>query len=428
MKLRFVRLVRRNEKHGRTFVGGAVRPMSLVIVPKIVPTIATIIIVAASFWCASGLVATMFASLVPTSLSPFLLTIKPSVVTPCMAVLLTAAPASHLTGFSMHQRNMYKIWQPFQGGELFVLFQACGWSFYSLGVLLLLVNGIVKLSTPGYMLGVVFLVVFGNAALLASLYLWTGSSPHNMCGWSPRAVAVHALGTILASAAPSLPPRCCRNLAQPRLANLFSNAELVDVLRLCALVAAALRWHLSARCRSWLPYMNRPAKTVRVALSEAVTDTGTCATREASGTRGALGSELTESDERFEWCGNHVYEAHSGKPCSTNSPDHLTLRRGDRVMEIMKFKARAQLRDLTCTVTTYKKTWGAYVPVHTRRTELGTFEEQAADEPPYEFHMPPDDVPNSFVVCGEYKVSIAFDSASTGQKPLLVRHAWSKIS
>ena len=399
-----------------TIVGGAVRSMSLVIAPKVVPTIATIVIVAASFWCASGLVATMFASLVPTSLSPFLLMIKPSIVTPCMAVLLTAAPASHLTGFSMHQRNMYKIWQPFQGGELFVLFQACGWSLYSLGLLLLLVNGIVKLSTPGY-LGVVFLVVAGNAALLASLYLW-----------SPRAVAAHALGTILACAAPSLPPCRCRTLAQPRPANLSSNTKLVEVLRLCALVAAALRWHLCARIRSWFPYTYRSAETARVALSEAVTDTGTCATREASGTLGALGSELIESDERFEWCGNHVYEAHSGEPCSTDRPDHLFLKRGDRVMEIIKFKARTQLRDLACTVTTYKKTWGTYVHVHTRKTKLGTYEEQAADEPPYEFHMPPDDVPNSFVVCGEYKVSIAFDSASTGQKPLLVRHAWSKIS
>jgi len=165
-----------------------------------------------------------------------------------------------------------------------------------------------------------------------------------------------------------------------------------------------------------------------VALSETVTDTVTCATSDESGDIGALGGEFIESDERFVWCGNHVFDAHSGELRWTDRPDHLSLKRGDRVMEIMKFKARAQLRDLTCTVTTYKKTWGAYVPVHTRRTELGTFEEQAADEPPYEFHMPPDDVPNSFVVCGEYKVSIAFDSASTGQKPLLVRHAWSKIS
>ena len=165
-----------------------------------------------------------------------------------------------------------------------------------------------------------------------------------------------------------------------------------------------------------------------VALSETVTDTVTCATSDESGDIGALGSEFMESDERFVWCGNHVFDAHSGELRWTDRPDHLSLKRGDRVMEIMKFNARAQLRDLTCTVTTYKKVWGAHVPVYTRKTKLGTYEEQAADEPPYEFHMPPDDVPNSFAVCGEYKVSIAFHSASTGRKPLLVRYAWSKIS
>ena len=82
-----------------------------------------------------------------------------------------------------------------------------------------------------------------------------------------------------------------------------------------------------------------------VALSETVTDTVTCATSDESGDIGALGSEFMESDERFVWCGNHVFDAHSGELRWTDRPDHLSLKRGDRVMEIMKFNARAQLRD-----------------------------------------------------------------------------------
>lgn len=58
---------------------------------------------------------------------------------------------------------------------------------------------------------------------------------------------------------------------------------------------------------------------------------------------------------------------------------------------------------------------------------MGTYEAQADGEPPHEFNMPPNDVPNSYALCGEYKVTIVFRSSSSGAKPLLVRNAWSKI-
>jgi len=165
-----------------------------------------------------------------------------------------------------------------------------------------------------------------------------------------------------------------------------------------------------------------------IALSDTVTDTCTVASSEDGGDVAALPGEDAESDERFEWCGNHVYDEHSGELRWADRPDHLSFKRGDRVMETMRFNTRAELRDMTCTVTTYKKVFGTHIPVFTKKTLMGSYAAQGEDEPPHEFNCPPNDVPNSFAVCGEYKVTIVFRSASTGSKPLLVRHAWSKIS
>ena len=169
-----------------------------------VTTVASVTLTAVSLWCASGLVAMDLASLIPTSLSPWLLSLKPSVATPCIAVLLTTAPASHVmpaadehltrifTSSLVHAYHRvqitgictkidYKLWQPFRGNLRFVLCQAAGWSLYALGCLLVLVDTISKLSIhgaslPGLSSVVAAIVVAGNAALVASLYLWPDRS------------------------------------------------------------------------------------------------------------------------------------------------------------------------------------------------------------------------------------------------------------
>ena len=174
-------------------------------------------------WCASGLVALDMSQLYPSAISPTLLQVThlPShgivaslcalphhlcvpplqLSTPIMwstIAFLTAAPfMAHITGMLLHKT--YRLWQPFRGGRLFVLTQTVGWVLIAAGIVLVGLECTKALSPPGLLIGVACLSLTGNAALLASLHLYTDGPEGQGCilpkGW--RLALLVPLGLLL---------------------------------------------------------------------------------------------------------------------------------------------------------------------------------------------------------------------------------------
>ena len=146
-------------------------------------TLAAITLAAICICCASGLMAAEFASSSTSWLSTWFFSLK-AATRPCLAVLFTVAPASHLAGCATLSKSGYRAWQPFRGGGHFVVAQATGWAFWSAGLTLAVVDVLCKLFTSHANncftcapIALVIVVLAGNTALLASLLLFASSAP-----------------------------------------------------------------------------------------------------------------------------------------------------------------------------------------------------------------------------------------------------------
>ena len=123
----------------------------------------------------------------------------------------------------------------------------------------------------------------------------------------------------------------------------------------------------------------------------------------------------------FEWLGNDLVELNSGRPrLSDAATGEWVFRRGERLQETMRFRARAGLlRELRYEVATYRRMFGRYVLVHrAAAVPMGDF--PARDEP-YEFVCPLQTIPNGpkALLCGINRTVIQFSSANHG--PLFER-------
>jgi len=151
---------------------------------QLIPTIdVPVMIGAICVWCAAGLVALDSARILPSPLSPFLL--DAAFATPVkfmtVTVLLIAAPITHFLGRASIEN--YKLWQPFRGGSRFIYAQCLGWSFYSMGLVLLAWDLSLRVfgssscltCAPGFLIGLAALALIGNAVLIKSLYEFDSS-------------------------------------------------------------------------------------------------------------------------------------------------------------------------------------------------------------------------------------------------------------
>jgi len=144
-------------------------------------TLAAITLAAICICCTSGLVAAEFAASSTSWLSMWYSSLK-AVTRPCLVVLFTVAPASHLAGCATLSKSGYRAWQPFRGGGHFVVAQATGWAFWSAGLTLAVVDVLCKLFTSHAnnccsTCAPITLVIVVLAALLASLLLFASSAP-----------------------------------------------------------------------------------------------------------------------------------------------------------------------------------------------------------------------------------------------------------
>eukprot|EP00941_MAST-03F_sp_MAST-3F-sp1_P005163 g5163.t1 len=153
---------------------------------------ASFLLVVVCAWSAAGLMAVDFATIVPSALSPYLLSFKHPLVISGNAGLASAGPLAHLVGVLLVRD--YKVFNPLRGGQTFVYLQTAGWTAYTVGVSFLIVDMVQKICSitalcsarlciscaPGYLIAVALALVVGNSLILSSLYAMEGREDENL--------------------------------------------------------------------------------------------------------------------------------------------------------------------------------------------------------------------------------------------------------
>ena len=128
--------------------------------------------------CASGLVSIDMCKIIPTSLSPQI-SQHSWIIIPISIISLACTPfAFHFTGVISYQN--YKIWQPFRGGNPFIIAQGTGWFFVTCFLIIMVIEMYITSFVwpcllqcmPGVLIAFSLISIVGNGFLLLSLFLF----------------------------------------------------------------------------------------------------------------------------------------------------------------------------------------------------------------------------------------------------------------
>mmetsp|Transcript_15473 Transcript_15473/g.33766 ORF Transcript_15473/g.33766 Transcript_15473/m.33766 type:complete len:207 (-) Transcript_15473:1171-1791(-) len=106
------------------------------------------------------------------------------------------------------------------------------------------------------------------------------------------------------------------------------------------------------------------------------------------------------SEESFQVLESRVVEEGNGKPCTCDK-----VYRGTTRLETLKFQISQQLINLKRHVVTAKKMGFAFVTVSQEELMLGSFD---ASPRPVEVSLPPQQVPNTSLAKGKYRIQIKY--------------------